>query len=236
MRIRTRLLAGLFAICSAAVYSTAAAETIAIVGTGQVASALGPAFAAQGHTIVYGSRDPARDEVIELVEQTGEGASATTQEEAAAAAAIVVLAVPGSIAEELAGQLGDLSGKIILDPTNRVGRSDDGWLVHDVPGERSNAELIQAAAPAARVVKAFNTLNYRTMIDPESSGGPVTIPIAGDEEEAKSVIAELAESMGFEVVDFGPLRYAHVLEEMLIVWANARARGEAFNYHLRREP
>jgi predicted dinucleotide-binding enzyme len=237
MRMLNKLFAPLLAaVALAAAHGIAAAETIAIIGTGQVASALGPEFAAQGHTIVYGSRNPDRDDVVELVERTGEGATAAAQADAAAAADIVVLAVPGGIAEEVVRQLGDLSGKIILDPTNRVGRSDDGWLVHDVPGKGSNAELIQAAAPDARVVKAFNTLNYRTMIDPESSGGPVTIPIAGDDEDAKAVIAELIEGMGLEVVDFGPLRYAHVLEEMLIVWANARARGEAFNYHLRLQP
>lgn len=237
MRMHQKLITSLLsALCIAAVHGTAAAETIAIIGTGQVAGALGPEFAAQGHTIVYGSRNPDRDEVAELVERTGDSASATTQQEAVADADIVVLAVPGGVGEEVTRQLGDLSGKIILDPTNRVGRGNDGWLVHDVPGNGSNAELIQAAAPDARVVKAFNTLNYRTMIDPESSGGPVTIPIAGDDEEAKAVIAELIEGMGLEVVDFGPLRYAHVLEEMLIVWANARTRGEAFNYYLRPQP
>ena len=237
MRIHHRLIAGILsALALAGAPRFAVAETIAVIGTGQVASALGPEFAAQGHTIVYGSRNPDRDEVAELVERTGEGATATTQPEAAAAADIVVLAVPGGIAEEVIRQLGDLSGKIILDPTNRVGRGDDGWLVHDVPGKGSNAELVQAAAPDARVVKAFNTLNYRTMIDPDSSGGPVTIPIAGDDEEAKAVIAGLIEGMGLEVVDFGPLRYSHVLEEMLIVWANARARGEAFDYYLRPQP
>jgi predicted dinucleotide-binding enzyme len=105
-----------------------------------------------------------------------------------------------------------------------------------VPGKGSNAELVQAAVPGARVVKAFNTLNWRTMVDPESSGGAVTIPIAGDDEAAKAAVAELVEGMGLEVVDFGPLRYAHVLEEMLIVWANARGRGAAFNYYLRPQP
>src|SRR5690606_30201622 len=141
-----------------------------------------------------------------------------------------------NVAEQVTRELGDLSGKILLDPTNRVGRGDDGWLVHDVPGKGSNAELVQAAAPGARVGKALNTLNYRTMIDPESSGGPVTIPIAGDDPEAKAVVTELVEGMGLEVVDFGPLRYAHVLEEMLIVWGNARARGTPFNYYLRPQP
>ena len=236
MRIyRGPIAAILAALAIAGFHVAAVAETIAIIGTGQVAGALGPEFAAQGHTIVYGSRNPDRDDVKDLVERTGERASATTQQQAVARADVVVLAVPGGVAEEIARQLGDLSGKIIIDPTNRLGRGDDGWFVHDVPGKGSNAELIQAAAPNARVVKAFNTLNYRTMIDPESSGGPVTIPIAGNDEEAKAFVAGLIEGMGLEVVDVGPLRYAHVLEEMLVVWANARARGAAFDYHLRRQ-
>lgn len=234
--IRTTIAGLLPVVMLAALAPSAVADTIAIIGTGDVASALGPGFAAQGHTIVYGSREPSRGDVAELVERTGGGASATTQREAVQGADIVVLAVPGTVAEQVTRDLGDLSGKIILDPTNRVGRSDDGWMVHDVPGKGSNAELIQAAAPDARVVKAFNTLNYRTMIDPQSSGGPVTIPIAGDDEEAKATVAELIEGMNLEVVDFGPLRYAHVLEEMLIVWANARGRGAAFNYYLRPQP
>src|SRR5690606_8770492 len=236
MRMHRRLIAAvLVGFAVVGFHIAAAAETIAIIGTGQVAGALGPELAALGHTIVYGSRTPDRDDVAELVARTGEHASATTQQEAVAQADVVVLAVPGGVAEEVTLELGDLSGKIINDPTNRIGRGDDGWLVHDVPGKGSNAELIQAAAPSARVVKAFNTLNYRTMIDPESSGGPVAIPIAGDDEEAKAFVAGLIEGMGLEVVDVGPLRYAHVLEEMLVIWANARARGAAFDYHLRRQ-
>jgi predicted dinucleotide-binding enzyme len=60
--------------------------------------------------------------------------------------------------------------------------------------------------------------------------------MAGDDAAAKAVVAELIEGMGLEVMDFGPLRYAHVLEEMLIVWANARTRGAPFNYYLRPMP
>jgi len=147
-----------------------------------------------------------------------------------------VLAVPGNVAEQVTKGLGDLSGKIILDPTNRVARTDDGWANHDVPGKGSNAELVQAAAPNARVVKAFNTLNWRQMVDPETSGGPLTIAIAGDDAAAKAAVAELIKGMGLEPMDFGPLRYAHVLEEMLIVWANARGHGTPFNFYLRPQP
>lgn len=236
MRILRRTACLASALVLLAVHGLARSETIAIIGTGDVAGALGPEFAAQGHTIVYGSRSPERGDVADLVARTGGDASATTQREAVVGADIVVLAVPGGVAEEVARGLGDLSGAILLDPTNRYAVADDGWFVHDVDGKGSNAELIQAATPGARVVKAFNTLNFRTMIDPETAGGPVTIPIAGDDDEAKAVVARLVEGMGLEVVDLGPLRYAHVLEEMLVVWANSLRRGEAFNYYLRPQP
>ena len=237
MQIHKKLFAAAVSlVLFSAMQAPAFAARIAIIGTGDVAAALGPEFAALGHTIVYGSRDPARDDVRDLVARTGNGASAATQSEAAAGADIVVLAVPGGVAEQVTRELGDLSGKIILDPTNRVGRDADGLAVHDVPGKGSNAELIQAAAPNARVVKAFNTLNWRQMVDPETAGGPITITLAGDDAQAKAVVAELVTGMGLEVADFGPLRYAHVLEEMLIVWANARGQGAAFNWYLRPQP
>jgi len=211
------------------------ADTIAVIGTGSVAKALGPEFAALGHDIVYGSRDPARDSVKELVARTGHGATATTPAEAASAASIVVLAVPGDAIEAVVKSLGDLSGKIIVDPTNAIGEDEDGFfkmMVHT-----SNAELIQGWAPDAYVVKAFNTLNWRTMVDPDSAGGPVSIPLVGDSIEAKATVAALVSGIGLEPIDLGPVRYAHYVEGMLIVWINNRfAGGDAFDFYLRRVP
>ena len=209
------------------------ADTIAVIGTGDVGGALGPEFAAQGHTIVYGSRDPGRDKVRELLERTGEEASATTQAEAAAQADIVVLAVPGLLVDEITRSLGDLSGKIIIDPTNPLERRMNR-LEHAV--DTSNAEIIQAAAPGAYVVKAFNTLNWRTMVDPASAGGPVSIPLVGDNAKAKEKVAELVSGMGLEPIDVGPLRDARWVEGMLILWINNRYGGRrpSFDYHLRR--
>jgi NADPH-dependent F420 reductase len=210
----------------------AVAETIAVIGTGDVGGALGPEFAAQGHTIVYGSRDPQRGKVKELVEKTGDLASATTPAEAAAQADIVVLAVPGLMVEEITKSLGDLSGKIIIDPTNPLERRMNR-LEHAV--DTSNAEIIQAAAPGAYVVKAFNTLNWRTMVDPSSAGGPVSIPLVGDNGRAKKIVAELITGMGLEPIDVGPLRDARWVEGMLILWINNRYgdKRPSFDYHLR---
>ena len=207
------------------------AETIAIIGTGEVAGGLGPEFAALGHDIVYGSREPDRDSVRELVARTGEDASATTQADAVAGADIVVLAVPWYAVEEVVANIGDLSGKIVIDPTNPRMVGDDG--LRDFAVDPSNAEWVQRWAPQSRVVKAFNTMGWETMVDPDSTGGPVTVPIVGDDAQAKAVVAGLIEGMGLEPVDLGPVRYAHVVEGMYIVWGNARALGNPFHYHLR---
>ena len=85
------------------------ADRIAIIGTGDVGAALGPEFAALGHEIIYGSRDPERDSVQALVSKTGNNASAAMPTESVVNADIVVLAVPGRLAESITADLGDLS-------------------------------------------------------------------------------------------------------------------------------
>ena len=211
----------------------ALADTIAMIGTGDVGSALGKAFAAQGHTIIYGSREPDRKSVEELVAETGAGASATTPFAAASQADIVVLAVPGLLVEEITKSLGDLSDKVIIDPTNPLKRNMLR-LEHGV--ETSNAQIIQEAAPDAHVVKAFNTLSWKTMVDPSEAGGPVSIPLAGNSGSAKKKVAELVTGMGLEPIDVGPVEHARWVEGMLILWINNRYTSlrDSFDFHLRR--
>jgi predicted dinucleotide-binding enzyme len=228
------LTAGLLMLAASAMPEPAPAETIAIIGTGRVAAALGPRFAALGHEIVYGSREPNRPEVRELVTDTGARASVASPLDAARRATIVVLAVPGLAVEEVIQSLGDLSGKIVVDPTNPTRSNDEGLVEHAVA--TSNAEIIQKLAPSARVVKAFNTLSAQTMANPASAGGPVTIPLVGDDAAAKQTVAKLVEGIGFEALDLGPVQYAHVVEGMLVVWINARVGGRPFDYYLRRAP
>jgi 8-hydroxy-5-deazaflavin:NADPH oxidoreductase len=228
MRRRLRIIIGSWIVASAA--SGASAETIAIIGTGNVGSALGQRFAELGHDVVYGSREPSRPDVERLIAQTGVAASAAVPEEAVRGADIVVLAVPWEIVEDLTRALGDLAGTIVIDPTNPRRVADDG--LRDYPFDGSNAERIQAVAPQSRVVKAFNTLGAETMLDPSIADHTVTVPIAGNDPDAKAVVAELAEAIGFEPLDVGPLRYAHVLEGLHYLRYNAGQVGESrINFH-----
>jgi NADPH-dependent F420 reductase len=229
--IRASLAAAAVAVAGLGPQS-AAAETVAMIGTGNVGAALGRRFAENGHKIVYGSRDPSAADVRELVAITGNGAVATTQAEAAAQGDIVILAVPWSAAESVVRALPDLTGKIVVDPTNPRVMASDGFA--DYPIEDSNAERIARLAPGAHVVKAFSTLGAETMLDPELAGGPVTVPIVGDDRAAKERIAALTREIGLEAVDVGPLRHARIIEGLHYLRANAY--GGRINYHLPRDP
>ncbi|MDH4124651.1 MAG: NAD(P)-binding domain-containing protein [Gammaproteobacteria bacterium] len=209
------------------------AEAIALIGTGEVSQAFGPRLAALGHQVAYGSRSPDRAEIQELVRQTGDGASATTPAEAAARADIILLAVPWTAAEEVVAGLGDLSGKIIIDPVNPRVIAEDGY--RDFPGNTSNAERIQNLAPRAFVVKAFNTISTDSMLDPDALGFKLSVPIAGNDAAAKKTVAGLVEALGYDAVDVGPVRYAHVIEGLYLLRANTRdVLGVHFEYQLQR--
>jgi len=216
--------------------NTALADTIAIIGTGRVASALGPNFAAEGHKIIYGSRDPAAEKVKALVANTAGNSKAMTNLEAAAAGDIIVLAIPYAVALEVVKRLGNLSGKIIIDPTNPYTGRDTGNIDHAMDYQTSAAEQIQELVPGAHVVKAFNTLAAVTMADPKSSGGPVSIPVTGDHERSKNKVMALVESIGLHPVDVGGLHYSNVVEGMLLIRLKALMEGKPFDYYLRPAP
>lgn len=135
----------------------------------------------------------------------------------------------------MTASLGDLTGRIVIDPTNPRRIADDG--LRDYAFDGSNAERIAAVAPGAHVVKAFSTLGAATMLDPASAGGPVSIPIAGNDADAKRVVAGLVSGIGLEPVDVGPLRYARVIEGLHFLRYNAGQFGDArINYYMPADP
>ena len=217
--------------------SAAMAETIAVIGTGRVGSALGPRFSEIGYTVVYGSRTPEADRVQRLVARTGSDASAASQHEAAQAAELIMLAVPWDATEQVIKNLGNLDGKIIMDATNAIDMADDGMLQRSV--DTSAGELIQSWAPDAYVVKTFNNVNDTIMADPTSIDGPVTVPLAGNNGEAKVRVSEIVTAMGFPTADTGPIRMARVLEGMVVLKLAPMFEGrhqDRWEYYFRPHP
>jgi predicted dinucleotide-binding enzyme len=202
----------------ALINSLALADTVAVIGTGNVGMALGTEFASQGHTIIYGSRDPSGMKAQVLVEKTGKGASAMLPADAAEAADMVLLAVPGMVVESVARGLGDLTGKIVIDATNPLVMDEQMHVSYGV--DTSNGEIVQAALPGAFVVKAFNTISWQQMIDPDSASGPLSVPLVGDDQASKDTVAEMVSKMGLDPIDLGPLEYARWTEFAAVVALN----------------
>jgi predicted dinucleotide-binding enzyme len=142
---------------------------------------------------------------------------------------IILLAIPWEVAEDVLVSLGDLSGKIIIDPINPRVEDEQGF--RDYPSLISNAERMQALAPRSMVVKAFSTFSSSTMIDPSLADHPVTVPLAGNDADAKARVAEICEALGFEAIDFGPVQYAHIIEGLYLMRANARINGVSFEWN-----
>ncbi len=221
-----------FAVLLMCLARPTSADTITMSGTGGVGSALGVRFAELGHTIVYGSRTPDAPEVQALVTETGNGARATTQAASVESADIVILAIPWAPAQSIVENLGSLAGKIVIDPINAMAFGENRSISLRV--EPSAAEAIQSWVPKAHVVKAYNTLTRAYMVDSEASGGVITIPIAGNSNEAKAKVAELTRGIGLEPLDVGDLTMAHAVEAMGLMYVAQGFQGrERFEYHLR---
>ena len=199
--------------------SIAQAETVAVIGTGNVGMALGTEFAELGHTVIYGSRSPLSLKTMDLVTKTSKDASAKRPDEAAAAADVIILAVPGMVTAEVVEGLGDLSGKLIIDATNPIQRVGDGPVLEFRHGvATSNGEIVQGLQPEALVVKAFNSISWQRMIEP---GDPAPVmPLAGDDAAAKARVAEWATRMGIETVDTGGIEHSRLTEYLIVVMLN----------------
>ena len=217
----------LFVLAGATNLSADEHETVAIIGTGDMGNSLGPKLAGIGYRIVYGSRNPERESVRSLVERTGGGATATTQMEAAQTAEIVLLAVPWPAMEQVAQNLGNLDGKIVIDVSFPFQQAEDGYPEMTV--ETSSAELIQAWNPGAKVVKwSLPTAHYIDHPD-ELIATPANW-IAADDRAAKEKVARMAAGIGQDPIDAGPLRMSRALEAQVLLFMVPIYQGRSENW------
>lgn len=195
---------------------------VTIVGAGRLAQGIAVRALAGGHRVRIVDDEPGKADalVAALAARTerggppGRGSSSRsvgTVAEAVAGADMVILAVPYPQGRLLAREQGAaLSGVTVVDTCNPVDFSTFDSLLTS-PG-MSAAEEIAAASPDARVVKAFNTTFASVLVAGWVGGMPADVFIAGDDPEAKALVARLVTDGGMRPVDTGPLRRARELE------------------------
>ena len=177
---------------------------IGIIGAGMIGSTTAQIFANAGHDVaISNSRGP--ETLAAQVQAIGERARAMTVDEAAEWGEVILLAVPWRSPEALPRpEL--VEGKIVIDAMNPY--REGGGLV-DL-GTSSSSEETAKRLPGARIVKAFNTIYFKHL----GANGSTSIPVeqrhavflAGDDEDAKRVVADLILQLGFAPVDTGSLR------------------------------
>ncbi|MDG2087915.1 MAG: NAD(P)-binding domain-containing protein [Arenicellaceae bacterium] len=211
-------------ILSATFTQISYADTIAMIGTGAVGSALGKNWSNRGHTIVYGSRDPARESTQALVAATGGNASAKTPAEAVVGADVVVIAVPWAVGEEVVAGLGDLSGKIVIDPTNPRDINEAGLSVP--PSLESSTEKFKKIAPNAFFAKTLNHIPAEFMEFSETLGLNYHVSVAGDE-AAVNWVTKILTDMSFVPALIGGVRETRLLEAFYSSTNNMRVMGNS---------
>ena len=194
---------------------------IAVLGTGGVGAALGTRWAAAGHALAFGSRTPNSEKVQQLVAKCGSDACAKPLREAIAGTDAILLAVPWPVARETLAQLGDLTGRTLIDCTNPLLSDMSGIELGHVI---SAGEQIAAWAPGANVVKAFNSASVKVMLNPQFSEHRATMFYCGDDAGAKLTVRQLVEDIGFDPVDAGSLTSSRYLEPLAMLYIHLAFR------------
>ena len=181
---------------------------VTVLGAGNMGAAFVKQLSRAGHQVNLVARDADKAKTLALP-----GVNVVAAQGAAANADAVIVATPYESAVTALHSLGDLKGRVVIDITNPLTADYMGLtLGHNT----SAAEEIARAVPGAEVVKAFNTLFAQVIAEGADFGqGKVASAfVASDSEQAKKTAKELAQSLGFAVVDAGGLKNARYLEPL----------------------
>jgi predicted dinucleotide-binding enzyme len=204
---------------------------VGILGTGSVGRALAEGFAREGHDVMVGTRDVEALMARTQPDRMGSppfadwlpaqtGVAVGTFAEAGAHGELLVNATLGSASIDVLREAGAGGGRIVIDTSNPLDLSGGFPPSLFVVNTDSLAERIQREFPDARVVKAWNTMTASLMTTPGAlAGGDHSIPICGDDDDARRQVADLLRSFGWrDVVDLGDLTAARAMEAYLLFW------------------
>jgi hypothetical protein len=203
---------------------------IAIIGAGNVGSALAHGLKGKGHNVALGARDLDDASTRELA--TATGSMARTPQDAVSDADVVILALPWGAAEVAVRSLGDLSGKIVVDCMNPLGMVD-GKLGLLLGHTTSGGEIVQGWLPRARVVKTLNQVGAEMMAANRGLPHRPVMFMAGNDAGAKATVSTLLGQLGFEPLDAGDITKSRILEPFGMVWINQalfQGKGRAWAF------
>lgn len=194
---------------------------IGIIGSGVVGRVLAEGFLAEKHQVMLGTRNISKEELVSWQSKNPEALLGSFQE-TAQYGEILVLAVGGLVAEDAIQQAGKehFHHKVVIDATNPIAAvpPENGVLKFFTSLDESLMERLQQLVPAARMVKAFNSVGNALMYRPDLPGGPPSMFICGNDADAKKTVTDILGSFGWETEDMGGANAARVIEPLCILW------------------
>ncbi len=183
---------------------------IAIIGTGNVGGALATNWSKKGHNINLGVQDVNNFKGQDLLKN--ENTRVYSIRDAVEKSEVILIATPPTAIFNILEQMGDVSGKTIIDATNAVMKSPEPYkTVYHALVDKTNTE----------VVKCFNTTGYENMLNPIYNGEAIDMFMAGDSEKAKAIALQLSTDAGFgSCIDFGKSDKVELLEKFALSWIN----------------
>ncbi|CAN5446722.1 NAD(P)-binding domain-containing protein [soil metagenome] len=176
---------------------------IGIIGAGNIGSNAARLFVKAGHQVAI-SNSRGGDSLNDLVSELGDNAESSSVAEAINFGDVVFISIP--LAKYTQLPTSGFEGKVVIDSNNYYPERD-GNIAELDNGSTTSSELLQAHLPGASVVKAFNTIWFEHLQTQGNTDLPLedrrVIFIAGDDSEAKAVVAALIEGIGFAAVDTG---------------------------------
>lgn len=186
---------------------------ISIIGSGNVGSALAHGLLKANHNVSFGVRDASSAKSEKANALLG-NAKLRSIEEACKSAEIIIITTPPEAMLQLIPQLGDVTGKVIIDATNSV-------RVRPEPYPTA-FHAIKALTKSEKVVKCFNSTGFENMTNPiYPAFGGIDMFCAGNNKESKAIAQKLSKDIGFaECWDFGGDDKVELLEKFALSWIN----------------
>ncbi len=195
---------------------------IGVLGTGMVGRTIATKLVELGHEVTMGSRSASGEALGEWLQEAAEGRGGNFAE-AALHAELVFNCTAGAASLAALGAAGAerLTGKVLVDVANPLDFSVGMPPRLSICNDDSLGEQIQAAFPAARVVKALNTVNHLVMVDPNRIEGPHSSFVCGNDDSAKSETMGILESFGWapgSILDLGSIGASRGTEMYMALW------------------
>src|SRR5215472_544442 len=186
-----------------------AKQPIGTIGAGHIGSTIGGLWVKHGHKVLFSSRHP--EELKDMVASLGPLAQAGTVDQAIAFGDVVLLTVPyGALPQIGRDYATQLNGKIVLDTCNAD--ASNGAVADEVEANGIGVTS-QKYLPGTRLVRAFNTMNYKIFASEANRPDPkLAVPIAGDDQDAVRIAAALVRDAGFDPVVVGKLADAKLFQ------------------------